>query len=170
MLVVLTGLPCTGTSAIAEAVARELSGALLSADPIDAALISSGIALDEWPDIAGYEVMKALAREQLSIGLSAVVDAVNPFDIVRQAYAEIAAEESARVSVIVTLCSDVGVHQQRVEQRHASGAKSIDWDGVRRQIAYYEPFTGDCLVLDAMDRADENVAKAIGYVCERRDS
>lgn len=36
--------------------------------------------------------MKALAEEQLATGLSVVVDAVNPFAFVRQAYIDIAAK------------------------------------------------------------------------------
>src|SRR5688500_14562361 len=99
-LVLLTGLPCTGKSTIARAVAQSLGAAWLSAAPIDAALVRAGMSSQQRPDIAGYEVMKALAGLQLGAGLSAVVDAVNPFDFVRDAYSEIATRYGARLLVI----------------------------------------------------------------------
>jgi predicted kinase len=162
MLVLITGLPGTGKSTIAHAAALELGACVLSADPIDDALLIAGVPNDEGK--VGYEVMKALARNDLGAGRSVVIDAVNPFDFVRRAYFDLAAEAHAHVSVIVTVCSDRDLHQLRVESRRARGEKSIDWPGVERQIDYYEPFAGECLVLDAVDPADENCAAAVSYV------
>ena len=162
MLVLITGLPGTGKSTIAHAVARELGTGVLSADPIDDALASAGVPNDEGR--VGYEVMKALARNDLAAGRSVVIDAVNPFEFVRRAYFDLAAEAHARVSVIVTVCSDRDAHHRRIESRRARGEKSIDWPGVERQIDYYEPFAGECLVLDAVEPANENCASAVSYV------
>lgn len=66
MLVIMSGLPGTGKSAIAEAVAVALPAALVSADPIDVALARAGQPNDQGK--AGYEVMKAIARGQLALG------------------------------------------------------------------------------------------------------
>jgi len=160
----MTGLPCTGKSRIAESVARALPAALLSADPIDDALVASGSMADQRPDIAGYEVMKALAREQLAVGLSAVIDAVNPFDFVRSAYQQIAADFETPALVIVTSCEDRILHRRRVDERHRAGLKRITWEEIERQIDYYEPFTGDALTLDAANSMDRNIAAAVSYV------
>jgi predicted kinase len=113
---------------------------------------------------AGYEVMKALAREQLAVGLSAVIDAVNPFDWVRSAYQQIAADCDTPALFIVTSCADRALHRRRVEERHAAGLKSITWEEVERKIDYYEPFTGDALTLDAGNPVDQNLAAAVSYV------
>lgn len=168
MLVLLTGLPGTGKSTIAAAVARALPAALLSADPIDAALIRAGMSPAQRPDKAGYEVMKALAAEQLAVGTAVVIDAVNPFHFVRQAYLDIAAAHAAPVAVIITRCSDVATHRRRIEARHNAGLKAIDWAGVERQMDYYEPFAGDALTLDAMDPVAATLAAALAYVAARR--
>src|SRR5262245_46749174 len=103
-LVLMTGLPCTGKSSIARAVAQALPAAWLSADRIDEALLDTGMTAAQRPDIAGYEALKALVDLQLGAGLSVVVDAVNPFDFVRAAYFDIAEKHGALVAVVVTKC------------------------------------------------------------------
>jgi len=169
MLVVLTGLPCTGKSVVAEALARALPATLLSADSIDATLLAAGIAPDQRPDIVGYEIMKALADEQLALGGSVVIDAVNPFGWVRDEYAAIASRHSVVAVLVATICSDGGMHRARVEARRTEGVKDIDWGGVERQIAYYELPAADILTLDAVDSVHDNVAAALDYV-ERAQS
>jgi predicted kinase len=165
MLVLMTGLPGTGKSAIAEAVAQVLPAAILSADPIDAAIARAG--LDDPEGIAGYEAMKALAEEHLRLGLHVVIDAVNPFAWERDEYFEMARRRGERVRVIRTICSDVALHQQRIAERHAAGLKAITWEGVERQIAYYEPYDGPTLDLDAVDDLEANVLRALDYVAMR---
>lgn len=71
-----------GKSSVAAEVARVLQACTISADPVDEALSAAGVANEEGR--AGFEVMKALARNELGTGRSVVVDAVNPFPFVRQ--------------------------------------------------------------------------------------
>ncbi len=163
VLVLMTGLPATGKSTIAEAVARALPAAWLSADPVDAALVRGGLRPEQRPDIAGYEAMKALADLQLSAGLSVVVDAVNPFAFVRDAYADIAARHAATLIVLVTECSDRALHRARVETR----AKQ-PWSEVERQQGYWEPYEGEALRLDAAEDAAANTQRAVAYVLGQR--
>jgi predicted kinase len=165
VLVLMTGLPGTGKSTIADAVAYALGACVLSADPIDAALSTAGVSDEEGR--VGYELMKALAREDLNAGRSVVVDAVNPFRFVRQAYRDLGDATHTGTSVIVTQCSDVALHRRRIEARHDRGEKGIDWAGVEIQIGYFERFEGECLVLDAVDPASENCAAAVSYVLGR---
>lgn len=160
----MTGLPCTGKSTIAEAVAELVGATVLSADPIDAALLAAGVNPEQRPDIVGFEVMKSLARTNLALGLSVVVDAVHPFESVRQDYLKIAQERSAAATTILTTCSDPAVHRRRVEDRRRRGEKEIDWAGVQRQIDYYELPDHPGLVLDALDDVEQNVAAAVGRV------
>ena len=162
VLVLLTGLPGTGKSEIAAAVASAINACTISADPIDAALAEAGVANEEGK--VGYELMKALTRNEVRSGRSVVVDAVNPFQFVRQAYLDLAEENLTAAFVIVTTCSDLSIYRHRVSQRHVHGEKDIDWSGVERQIGYYEPFEGTCLILDASNALDENRASAVTYV------
>ncbi len=163
VLVLMTGLPGTGKSTVAAAVARALPAALLAADPIDAALVRSGVGPEQRPDIVGYAVMRAVSGEQLAAGLSVVVDAVNPFRWERQAYFDAAAEHGARVAVIATACADAAEHRRRIEARYSVGLSSADWAEVLRQTGYYEPFDGEALRLDATEEAAANVRAAVAY-------
>lgn len=164
VLVLMTGLPGTGKSTIAAVVARALPAALLSADPIDAALVRAGVGAQQRPDIVGYAVMRTVADEQLAAGLSVVVDAVNPFRWERQAYFDAAAEHGARIAVIATTCTGTAEHRRRIEARHVAGLSRADWAEVLRQTGYYEPFDGDALRLDAMGEAAANVRAAVAFV------
>lgn len=58
----------------------------------------------------------------------------------------------------------MALHQARIAERHAAGLKAITWAGVERQIAYYEPYDGRALDLDAVDDLEANILRALDYV------
>ena len=167
MLVLLTGLPGTGKSEIARRIAPELGALILSADPIDATLLRVGIDHDR-PDIVGFELMKTVAREHLALDMPVVIDAVNPFQWVRDHYGAIAAAEGKPFALIATTCNDSEVHRSRVERRYKRGEKHITWDGVERQIAYYEPPTNPAITLDASGSLEDNVAMVLERLTQLR--
>ena len=161
MLVVLTGLPGTGKSTIAAGLGRRLPALVLSADTIDDALRAARVANPQGK--VGFEIMKALAAQHLAAGQHVVVDAVNPFAFVRDAYATIADEQDAPMRVIVTTCSDPAEHRRRVEARQSSGEKPVGWERVEERASTFERFDGEALRLDALAVAAENLDAAIDY-------
>lgn len=72
VLVATTGLPCTGKSALAEAVARAISAPVFSVDPLEATLNRAGITREHRSGYAAYDLVATLAESQL------VLDAVEP--------------------------------------------------------------------------------------------
>ena len=50
--------------------------------------------------------MRRLALVQLKVGLSAVVDAVNPFESIRSDYQQLASEQQAACIVVHTMCCE----------------------------------------------------------------
>ena len=77
-VIVVSGLPGAGKSTVAESVAGELRLPIFSVDPIEGSIIKSGIHRSFETGLAAYLVAEALANEQLSLGLSVIIDAVNP--------------------------------------------------------------------------------------------
>jgi predicted kinase len=76
-LIVMSRLPGSGKSNLATCLSAALSLLVVSVDPIASAMWAGGIPR-EMTGAAAFLVMRAIAEEQLTLGLSVVVDAVNP--------------------------------------------------------------------------------------------
>jgi len=144
---VLAGLPGTGKSTIAVPLARELRAAYLRIDSIEQALVDSA-ELVEPPKAAGYMVGYALARDQLGIGVTVVVECVNPLQVTRDAWRSVADRQEAWLLDVELVCSDRDEHRSRVANRSVDvpGLVLPAWqDVVGRE---YEEWDRDRLVID----------------------
>jgi predicted kinase len=117
VLVVMSGLPGTGKSAIADALGHELGAPVLSVDPIEAAIWRCGIAPSFETGVAAYEVAAVLAEHQLSLGLTAIVDSVSSVEVARDMWRQAASRAGAQPRVIEVVCSDEHAHRQRLARR-----------------------------------------------------
>jgi predicted kinase len=166
-LVVMMGLPGTGKSAIAEGVAKAIGAPVFSVDPIEAALLRSGVEHGHSSGLAAYEVAATLARSQLMLTQSAVIDAVNSIEIARSMWRDLAAEFGVRRVLIECVCSDRDLHRRRIESRRRNIPGFIyepTWRDVEARRAEYEPCTEDRLVLDAVKPIEANLREAVAYV------
>jgi predicted kinase len=113
----------------------------------------------------GYSLIDNICEKQLRNGQSAVIDCVARFGV-EQRWAAAAAERGARFTVIECCCSDEAVHRGRIEwrKRDIPGWYELEWEGVRRGLATYEPLAGEKLVVDAVDPLDINLARVRAYV------
>lgn len=171
MLVVMTGLPGTGKSAIADAVARALPAPVFSVDPLEAALLRSGINREQNSGIAAYEVAADLARSQLQLGQSAIVDAVNAWESLRHWYLGLAEPFGDTAVLIETICSDRALHRELLETRDRGIEGWIyepSWGDVELRMLEYEPTDIERLVLDAVEPLEQNRRAAVEYVTARR--
>jgi hypothetical protein len=102
----------------------------------------------------------ALARSQLRLGSSVVLDGVARAPEVDGTRA-VAAEEGAASLVVMTTCRDAGLHRARVEgrQRLIPNWYELDWDRVERARASWIPLEGIDLVLDAATPVEENAER-----------
>jgi predicted kinase len=167
MLVVMMGLPGTGKSAIAEAVARAIGAPVFSVDPLEATLNRYGITREHRSDFAAYGLAADLARSQLRLGQSAVVDAVNWIELVRAWWRDLAAEFDVRRPLIECACSDPVLHRARIEGRRrniAGFTYEPDWRAVDEHRFEYEPCDEDRLIVDAVNPLADNIRDAIAYV------
>ncbi|HEY7173286.1 MAG TPA: AAA family ATPase [Micromonosporaceae bacterium] len=162
----MSGLPCTGKSAIADAIGAALPATVLSVDPIETAMLTAGIARDQPTGLAAYMVADRIARHLVGLGQSVVVDAVNAVEPARDQWRAIAAEFRLSVRIIEVVCSAEETHRARLESRvrDLPGFDEPTWTDVVRTRNEYVPWTEERLVLDSIDALDDNIARAIAYV------
>jgi predicted kinase len=148
MLVIFSGLPGVGKTAIARDLSRQLGAVYLRIDSIEQAIHSSAITSRSLDD-AGYRVVYSVAEDNLRIGQTVVADSVNPLQLTRDAWIEVAKRAQVRAIEIEVTCSDRDEHRRRVETRVADipGLMLPTWaDVVARE---YHPWEREHLVLDS---------------------
>lgn len=165
LLIAFAGLPGTGKTTLARALADDLGATYLRIDSIEQAL-KPWIPGDMGP--AGYVVAYVLAADNLRLGRTVVADSVNPIGLTRNAWRRVAAEASARLIEVEVVCSDAGEHRRRVESRvtDVPGLVSPTWqDVIDRQ---YEPWDTQPLVVETANKtvgeALDQLRKAIAGV------
>lgn len=114
MLYVFSGLPGTGKSTLAAALARDLHAVYVRVDVVEQAMRDANV----WVDgPAGYGVCYEFTRQNLQLGLDVVADSVNPVHETRQAWRQVAQSLTIPFVEIEVVCSDKQEHQRRVESR-----------------------------------------------------
>jgi predicted kinase len=162
MLIVLSGLPATGKTLLAAAVARELGAVLLSVDPVDSALTAAGVHESGSPGMAAYAVVGAMAEQNLALGTTVVVDAVNAVGEAKTFWIELSRRTGARLLAVETILSDRDVHRQRLSGRVRELAiAEPTWEAVvlRRDEWVAWPFAP--LVVDSIEPFERNVARVL---------
>jgi predicted kinase len=165
-LIVLSGLPGSGKSVLAESLSRALAVPIFSIDPIEAAMWRAGLAKAQ-TGVAAYEVAQALADEHLRLRHSAIVDAVNPVEAPRAKWRNLAAKHRVSLKVIECVCSDETIHRQRIEGRVRSvaGTHELSWSRLLQRRAEYDAWTDPRLVLDTSHVSPTQLlTQALNYV------
>jgi predicted kinase len=155
ILIAFAGLPATGKTTLARALAEARRAVYLRIDTIEQTLRSSGtMAGDVGP--AGYMVAYALAEANLRLGHVVVADSVNPLLITRQAWRDVAAAAGASIVEIEIVCSDREEHRRRVETRSidVAGLAAPSWEQVLKRD--YALWDRPHLVADTAHRSPED--------------
>lgn len=165
-LVLVTGLPGTGKSTVAEATAEAFGAPVLGHD-----WAMSGLrpyqelqdALDAMEPsghrVVGWSILHALAAAQLRARRSVVLDGVARRSEIAACRGN-ALREDSRFVMIATQCSDRALHRSRIEgrQRSIPNWYEVGWSSVERSLdAWVQPEGAD-LYLDAADSWDANAA------------
>jgi predicted kinase/transcriptional regulator with XRE-family HTH domain len=167
VLVVVGGLPATGKSTVASALARQAGFTFVRVDRIEQAIIdSAGLRQPLGP--VGYTVAYGVAAEQLGHGVSVVAECVNPLGVTRDAWRDIAAGHGARLVEVELVCTDQAAHRERARTREVdvAGLRLPDWEQITSRE--YEPWDRDHLVIDTATRTPaEAVAAILAAIPER---
>lgn len=162
MLVVFGGLPGTNKSTLAVEVARRLRATYLRVDAIEAALIGAGLVPDQASvGAAGYVVANRVADSCLRTGLDVVVDAVNPVELARAGWRELATAIGVPLTFVEVRCSDRDRHRRQVEQRESDLAdwRVPGWAAVIERD--YEPWTGERIEVDNLGDPQVHVERIL---------
>jgi DNA polymerase III delta prime subunit len=102
MLIVFSGLPGVGKTAIARELARTIGAVHVRIDSIEQALCSAGFHVEG----EGYEVAYAVAEDNLRAGRTVIADCVNPWPLMRGAWRSVAERAGVAALDVEIVCSD----------------------------------------------------------------
>ncbi|WP_420405464.1 AAA family ATPase [Nisaea sp.] len=160
VLIILGGLPGTGKTTIARALAEHLPAQHLRIDSIEGALRRERPELDDLRD-TGYQIAYTVAEDNLRLGQSVIADSVNPISLTRAAWRAVAGRAERAYVEIEIVCSSTEIHKVRIEERwHAHDGIGVpDWDKVRRR--HYELWLNVALQVDTAHETPEQSAERI---------
>lgn len=163
-LVVVGGLPATGKTTVARAVARGLRAAYLRIDTIETAITrSEGRFADRngWEMPPGYVTGYDLVADQLGLGLDVVAESVNPWSETRNAWRDAGLRAGGQVVEVEVVCSDVVEHRRRAEEREVDIADLTKPGWAQICAREYHPWDREHIVVDTAVLAPEEAARLI---------
>ncbi|CAN7248372.1 AAA family ATPase [Rhizobium leguminosarum] len=164
MLIIFGGLPGSGKTTIARALAERLNAVHVRVDTIEQAIRASGIADDAGP--AGYIVAYGIAGDNLTLGRTVIADSVNPLRITRAAWLSVAQAAGSTAAEVEIVCSDQAEHRNRVETRltDVEGLVKPTWQAISERT--YDEWH-DAIVIDT---ASKSVDAALDELVSRLNS
>lgn len=164
-LIILSGLPGSGKSTVAEGLAKKLALPVLSVDPIESSIIKSGFKRSFETGLAAYLVAEALAAEHLKLGISAIVDAVNAEKEGRALWLNLSKRHKAKL-IIIECVLDKAIHRKRIESRVRGmrGIPEVTWLDVEKRRKKYLEWNRERLILDTANPVAQTLGRALKYV------
>jgi predicted kinase len=155
VLVIVGGLPASGKTTLARALAGRIGAAHVRIDTIEQAIVRSGAARQPVGPV-GYAVGYAVAADLLAGRLSVVADSVNPLPVTRAAWRAVAEAAGAEVVEVEVLCSDPAEHRRRATGRNVDipGLRPPTWQEITGRD--YRPWDRPRTVIDTTGRTVED--------------
>lgn len=158
-LIVMRGYPGTGKSTIARAIAAALHAPLIDRDVIRQKAVDI---FGNLPAVGrfSYELMFALASEQLSLGLSVVMDTPLTYHTTFEQSKELARKFSIPIVVVHCQCSPE-VQKRRLEGRKGtvSQFQITSWEEWEQWRPRFEDFDDGGCTVDTSNPLDDSLSK-----------
>jgi len=162
----MRGYPGTGKSTIARLLATSLHSPLLDRDVI------RQVAVDMFGNLHSvgqfsYEMLFALAQEQLRLGLSVVVDTPLTYRRTYETCLEIARSYGVPMLVVHCQCPpEVQKHRLESRKGQVSNFQITSWEEWEKWKTRYEDFEDHGCVIDTSHPMDESLAKVMRCIHE----
>jgi predicted kinase len=152
---------------VGEAVARRRRAVWLSVDDVEDALLGAGLASDWTTGVAAYEAVAAAAAENLRLGHTVIVDAVNDSEPARDTWRRAAAAAWASLVFVLLTPPPEHEHRRRLEgrTRRLSHQSEPTWEQVQARAQRYEPWRDPPVSIDSgqpLDAVVDEVAAIAG--------
>lgn len=163
-LIIFAGMPGSGKTTLARMVAETLRIPVLAKDRVQRVLRDRD--LTDPASGEGYYVILDLADDQLSMGVSVMLDATFPLDHFRVVASQVAAKHHARFCAVYCHCSDEAVWRARMEDRvqYIPGWAPVGWEDVLRMREYYQPWGDNALSIDSLFPPEVNFPAVLSYI------
>jgi predicted kinase len=164
VLIVFSGLPGTGKTTLAQALARTLNASYLRIDTIEDQLLADGCDVLVTSG-TGYRVAYAMAEDNLRLGRTVIADSVNPIKLTRKAWRDVGRRSGSIVVDVQVICSDKTQHRYRIEARNPDTRGSNWLEIINRDLDAVDQAT---IVIDtARQTVEQSLVALQAAVCAR---
>lgn len=163
-IIIIGGIPGTGKTTIANALSKKIDAPVFTKDLLEAAIVRSGIVSTGELKGVGYELLAVLAKNELNLGRSAILDCIASSNSIKRFWSGLT---NQRVKYIECVCSNRELHKTRIESRVRGipGWYEITWNDILKIEGSYHPCSETRLILDAKDKLESNINRALEHVC-----
>lgn len=165
-LIVMSGLPGSGKSVLAEAVTKELDIPVFSLDTIKALLLKTGLIQNYEDGRPAWTVASGLIEEQLKLGVSVIVDAINAEEAAKDTWRDLAKKHNSELKIIECFNSDSHLHKERIRNRikNLHGIPEVTWEWVENRQKAYTNWSEPVLKVDMSGDIDNVIESVVKYI------